>query len=158
MPNTGKPAREFVMPIKEVVQAGDTFLMRIDCPSCVQELFVGYPVTVCPECKSNLSKVVLMLPESRTDYRLLSGTRRKYIRFHRKTIGQLMEIQDGLCAYCDRSIREQAYHIEHIIPLAFGGSNGMANLCLSCPRCNLVAGDKVFTDILHKREYLKKVV
>lgn len=48
--------------------------------------------------------------------------------------------QLGRCKYCN--IVLAGYHIEHMMPLARGGSNGPENICLSCPRCNLRKGSR----------------
>jgi 5-methylcytosine-specific restriction endonuclease McrA len=34
------------------------------------------------------------------------------------------------------------YHVDHVIPIAAGGSNGPENLVLACPDCNLRKGAK----------------
>jgi hypothetical protein len=48
----------------------------------------------------------------------------------------LFQRQRGKCAYCGVSIRN-GYHIDHVIPLARGGSNWIANIALACAKCNL---------------------
>lgn len=40
------------------------------------------------------------------------------------------------CAWCSTDCRK-AYHVDHIIPLAKGGTNWPDNLCISCPSCNV---------------------
>lgn len=52
----------------------------------------------------------------------------------------LLESQKGLCAYCDVTL-EAKYHIDHIVPLSRGGSNGPDNICLACSFCNLSKHD-----------------
>jgi 5-methylcytosine-specific restriction endonuclease McrA len=37
---------------------------------------------------------------------------------------------------CAVSLKD-GYHVDHVIPLALGGSNGPENLVLACPSCNL---------------------
>lgn len=54
------------------------------------------------------------------------------------TVSDIVEIkllQRTRCAACRRSIRK-VYHIDHIIPLARGGSNYRSNLQLLCQPCN----------------------
>ena len=47
----------------------------------------------------------------------------------------LRDIQNEACYYCATSIRENA-QVEHLRPLARGGSNGFNNIVLACPSCN----------------------
>ena len=40
------------------------------------------------------------------------------------------------CFYCGRNVRGQSANIEHIIPLARGGTNTEENLTVACEHCN----------------------
>jgi 5-methylcytosine-specific restriction endonuclease McrA len=53
-----------------------------------------------------------------------------------------MDEQDSECAYCGCDISED-FHVDHIIPLAKGGTNEPDNICLSCPTCNLQKSDRL---------------
>lgn len=57
-------------------------------------------------------------------------------RYTAAEIAQLNEWQNGNCAACQRDLRETGYHVDHIVPLASGGTNWQNNLQLLCPRCN----------------------
>jgi 5-methylcytosine-specific restriction endonuclease McrA len=50
-------------------------------------------------------------------------------------ISNLMKLQRGKCVVCKCNIRK-SYHVDHIQPLAKGGSNDRDNLQLLCPPCN----------------------
>lgn len=50
-------------------------------------------------------------------------------------IGSIFGLQRGRCAYC-RSGLGRRYHVDHIEPLARGGSNWPKNLQLLCVTCN----------------------
>lgn len=43
----------------------------------------------------------------------------------------------GTCVYCGVSLSAAEFHVDHRLPLARGGSNDEANLCATCPNCNL---------------------
>lgn len=53
-----------------------------------------------------------------------------------------LKSQRGLCWWCSKPLNNK-YHIDHRIPLARGGSNAPANLCLACPKCNNSKGAKL---------------
>lgn len=42
----------------------------------------------------------------------------------------------GKCAYCSKHLDVCFFTIDHVIPLAKGGTNEYANLALACLRCN----------------------
>jgi 5-methylcytosine-specific restriction endonuclease McrA len=60
-------------------------------------------------------------------------------KFTKADIKALFERQRGKCAYCTKSIRN-GYHIDHVTPLARGGSNWITNISLACAKCNTTKG------------------
>jgi 5-methylcytosine-specific restriction endonuclease McrA len=62
-------------------------------------------------------------------------------RFDVDDVARLFEVQKGKCAYCRRSLKN-GFHIDHIVPLANGGTNWPDNLQLCCERCNCRKGAK----------------
>ena len=44
--------------------------------------------------------------------------------------------QKGRCAYCREPITMRAKHVDHILPLARGGTNDRRNLQITCAGCN----------------------
>lgn len=57
----------------------------------------------------------------------------------------IFEKQRGLCANCQTKLFKsgrQKFHVDHIMPLALGGSNWPANLQCLCKTCNLSKGAK----------------
>lgn len=59
-------------------------------------------------------------------------------RRFRKThiINHLLVAQRGKCASCHVNVIEK-HHLDHIVPLAKGGTNNRSNFQLLCPACNL---------------------
>lgn len=43
--------------------------------------------------------------------------------------------QKGRCYWC-KAKTGISYHIDHVIPLALGGSDGPENIVIACPHCN----------------------
>jgi 5-methylcytosine-specific restriction endonuclease McrA len=56
-------------------------------------------------------------------------------------IEQQYERQKGKCFYCGAKVGKK-YHVDHVVPLAKGGSNGPENLVIACPSCNCAKHDK----------------
>jgi 5-methylcytosine-specific restriction endonuclease McrA len=48
---------------------------------------------------------------------------------------RIMDSQRGKCACCGIKLRK--FHVDHIIPLARGGSNAPDNIQILCPPCNM---------------------
>ena len=82
-------------------------------------------------------------PESkRTSVRTRRAKKRDATGSHTAAdIKTLFQRQNGRCASCAISLK-QGYHVDHISPLAKGGSNGPDNLQLLCPPCNQRKGAK----------------
>ena len=51
------------------------------------------------------------------------------------------ERQNHKCFYCGVKL-DNGYHVDHVIPLSKGGSNGPENLVIACPTCNMRKHDK----------------
>lgn len=49
--------------------------------------------------------------------------------------------QRGKCWHCSKPVGDK-YHVDHLRPLAKGGTNDPRNLVISCPTCNLSKGDR----------------
>lgn len=61
--------------------------------------------------------------------------------FTKYDIDRIYAMQRGRCAYCRKELRSK-YHIDHIVPLAKGGTNFPSNLQLCCGPCNVRKSDR----------------
>lgn len=50
-------------------------------------------------------------------------------------VKKLMQLQRGKCPVCKKDIRAK-FHVDHVVPIARGGTNDKSNLQLLCPSCN----------------------
>ncbi len=58
-----------------------------------------------------------------------------------KQIQEQFQRQKGKCYYCkDKMVK---YHVEHVVPIARGGSNDISNIVLACPTCNHRKNDRM---------------
>jgi 5-methylcytosine-specific restriction endonuclease McrA len=56
-------------------------------------------------------------------------------RYTAADIESLMNHQRSRCVYCRQSIKTK-FHVDHILPLSKGGTNGKRNIQLLCQPCN----------------------
>lgn len=66
---------------------------------------------------------------------------------------KLFAMQRGLCACCKKPLGKN-YHLDHIMPLALGGSNTDDNMQLLTPRCNIQKSKKHPIDFMRSRGML----
>lgn len=59
-----------------------------------------------------------------------------------RDIKELFVSQAGKCAICVVEL-QPGYHVDHVVPLARGGSNWKRNLQILCPPCNESKGARV---------------
>lgn len=71
-----------------------------------------------------------------------------------KDIQFLARSQKSLCIYCRTAIAKQNWHVDHIVPLALGGSNDKTNLQLLCATCNLRKHKKHPVDFAQQMGFL----
>lgn len=66
---------------------------------------------------------------------------------------KLFKLQNGKCACCKLPLGDD-YHMDHIMPLAMGGTNTNDNIQLLRARCNLQKNAKHPVDFMQERGYL----
>jgi 5-methylcytosine-specific restriction endonuclease McrA len=73
--------------------------------------------------------------------------------FNSEDIKKLMSLQKYRCVVCEAGIAEK-YHIDHIMPIALGGSNDAWNLQLLCPKCNQQKSARHPVEFMQSRGFL----
>lgn len=70
--------------------------------------------------------------------------------YKKEDINRILVAQNFKCTACKKDISD-AYHVDHIMPLALGGTNWPDNLQCLCPRCNCSKKD------LHPDKWLERI-
>ena len=110
---------------------------------------------LCESCKTCRKQQHQRLLEKRRDSNL-QNTRKRRARkrdngstgFTKAHLVLLQEKQGATCPYCATYrqgqrphrislSRRASYHIDHVVPIAKGGTHDITNLILCCPECNL---------------------
>jgi len=73
-------------------------------------------------------------------------------RFSVKEVEELFIKQEGFCVYCQTDLRDTGFHRDHMIPLVRGGSNGIKNIQLLCPKCNRKKHKLTHDEVLNKKD------
>lgn len=64
--------------------------------------------------------------------------------------------RDGfICKYCGEKLNLKTHTIDHILPVAHGGTEHPDNLVMCCAGCNRRAKDNKFDSFESKQEYLR---
>ena len=65
---------------------------------------------------------------------------------------EVIDASNGICPYCGNPINGDG-HIDHIIPVSRGGTNGLGNLVYCCAHCNLSKNNKDLNQWLSEMGY-----
>ncbi len=79
--------------------------------------------------RGNVAKTTLLRPWTER------GPRK---RVDQRTRAFLWASARGACANCRLPLPPQAYHVDHVVPWAVGGTNAVRNLQVLCPNCHAV--------------------
>lgn len=93
---------------------------------------------------SNKNKTLEYKSKKKGEYAAYARNRRSRIKGNggthtNKDILLILARQRNMCAICNA--RLDKYHVDHIYPIAKGGSNDPYNLQILCPPCNLSKND-----------------
>lgn len=97
--------------------------------------------------RNNMDKIVVYC--SRRRAKKLSNGGELSADIHAK----LLVLQKGKCACCGQLLNGK-YHLDHIMPLALGGTNSDDNVQLLHPRCNCQKSSKHPVDFMQERGFL----
>jgi 5-methylcytosine-specific restriction endonuclease McrA len=92
------------------------------------------------EHADELRKYALEWAKAHPEQRRLSKHRRRAAVFGNggthtaEDIRSQYKRQKGRCFWCHEKVTD--YHVDHVVPLVLGGSNGPENLVIACPPCN----------------------
>lgn len=75
-------------------------------------------------------------------------------KLSRDIFQRLVVLQMGRCACCRVALLSAKPHLDHVIPLAAGGSNSDDNVQLLCSDCNLSKGKKDPVQFMQERGFL----
>ena len=64
----------------------------------------------------------------------------------RNTRAALLQEYEGHCCYCGKSIWDEKWDVDHIVPRKLGGANRWDNLAVACERCNHKKGRRTPDD------------
>lgn len=127
-----------VLKVDEIIQCGDQFLLKSN-----GELHNSNDFDV--------------LDISQAHFRLEVGTNRKG-HFGKKMVKILLEQQEWMCLICFCDLRIHEPHVDHMVPLSFGGTNNISNLCALCSRCNQKKGSRIFKSVDSFREIIQQEI
>lgn len=65
---------------------------------------------------------------------------------HRRIVRLRFLASDPRCSYCGKELSDKTATLDHKLPLSRGGSNGRANLVLSCQKCNSHKGSMTMSE------------
>jgi 5-methylcytosine-specific restriction endonuclease McrA len=71
----------------------------------------------------------------RKDERHVAREREK-ARALRKSAWWLQQVQAGVCHYCGKSVGAGALTLDHVVPVARGGTSTKGNVVPACEACN----------------------
>lgn len=99
------------------------------------------------EWQSNNKEIVASI--SRNRRALKKGSTGQHSK---RDVDQLLKLQRHKCACC--GVKLSTYHVDHIVPLARGGSNDKINLQILCATCNLQKHAKDPLTFMQERGFL----
>lgn len=99
-----------------------------------------------PAPKETKEDVAEKVPEKKAAVKMTS--QRRYFSQNERTA--VYNKSEGRCAICGKFVPFESFTVDHIIPLAKGGSNDMSNLQCACKTCNRIKQDILPEELMDK--------
>ena len=128
-------------PLRIKTHYGRVSLVRVWCPSCLD--YAIESVGACARCGEVADDLDIESVESKRES-IFPCERRSSLS--RELCDRITRDQGWACAYCGCDIHGNAV-LDHWIPRSRGGADLSENLVASCPTCNLIKSDRVFSSL-----------
>ena len=96
--------------------------------------------------KNNPDRVRASMAIAKTNRRMREKTPHEEATKIKRIISREHRRKRHVCYWC-KSRFIGAFHADHILALALGGTNTADNICISCPTCNYRKGPKPLTQL-----------
>lgn len=70
----------------------------------------------------------------------------------------IFEAFEGKCFWSGRDVPQDAFHVDHVIPVAKGGKDEIENFVLSDPDINKLKSDSINADLIERVLYIVRTV
>jgi hypothetical protein len=70
----------------------------------------------------------------------------------------IFEAFEGKCFWSGRDVQQDAFHVDHVVPVAKGGKDEIENFVLSDPDINKLKSDLMDTDLVDRVLYIVRTV
>jgi 5-methylcytosine-specific restriction endonuclease McrA len=120
-----------------------------NCATCGKPFVPGYKCKTPRYCSPECSAKVFKRASKHKRRAVAKGAQGSH---RADDVHRIMAMQRSRCACCGVRVgARKEYHVDHIEPLARGGSNGPRNLQILCARCNLEKGFKDPIEFMQSR-------
>ncbi len=96
----------------------------------------------CPECGTKMPVEAKFCMDCGT--KLL--VRYKRAAISAKLRFEILKRDSNTCVYCGRKSPDVVLHVDHVVPVARGGTNTLSNLVTACEDCNRGKGATALDD------------
>lgn len=105
--------------------------------------------------KEELKKYVVCIYTEKNSIKLAKKNKKRFVQledgavvekserisFNKTTRKEVYRKSEGHCMLCGKFVDYEDFTVDHIVPLAKGGTNDISNLQCACKRCNTIKQD-----------------